>query len=97
MINPANQVPVQAQPAAATARDTILRARAVQLEAAFLSEMLGHAGMGAASSPFSGGTGEDQFASFLRAEQAKAIARKGGVGLAEHLFNALRGRADAAG
>ena len=69
-----------------------LRARAVELEAAFLSEMLGMAGLGAAEGAFSGGAGEAQFASFLRHEQATAIARAGGIGLAESLFRALAGR-----
>ncbi len=69
-----------------------LRARAVELEAAFLSEMLGMAGLGGAEGAFSGGPGEEQFASFLRHEQATAIARAGGLGLAESLFRALAGR-----
>lgn len=73
----------------APAGERLLRARAVELEAAFLAEMLGHAGLGGAEGPFSGGTGEDQFASFLRQEQAGAIARAGGIGLAESIFRAL--------
>lgn len=66
-----------------------LRAQAQALEAAFLAEMLGHAGFGAARDGFGGGIGEDQFASFLRQEQATALAQRGGIGLAESLFHAL--------
>lgn len=71
-----------------------LRDRALQMEAAFLSEMLRHAGAGAARDSFGGGIGEDQFASFLREEQARAIAAAGGIGLAESIFRALGGQAD---
>jgi Rod binding domain-containing protein len=72
-----------------------LRATAQEMEAAFLSEMLRHAGAGAARDGFGGGIGEDQFASFLRDEQARAIAAAGGIGLAESIFRALGGQADA--
>lgn len=74
-------------------RDAALMEQARALEASFLSEMLGHAGMGAARDSFGGGIGEDQFASFLRQEQAKGMVAKGGIGLAEHLFNRLSERA----
>jgi peptidoglycan hydrolase FlgJ len=67
----------------------VLRAKAAELEAAFLAEMLAHAGFGEARESFGGGIGEDQFASFLRTEQAKAIVEKGGIGLSEHFFRAL--------
>lgn len=59
------------------------------LEASFLSEMLGHAGVGAAAKSFGGGIGEDQFASFLRDEEAKQMVAQGGIGLAEQLFHAM--------
>jgi peptidoglycan hydrolase FlgJ len=77
------------------ARDAVLRVRARELEGVFLAEMLRHAGVGKLPESFGGGAGEDQFASFLREAQAKAIVRKGGIGLAEHLFEALKARADA--
>lgn len=72
------------------AADQTLRLRAQEMEAAFLSEMLRHTGFGAARDGFGGGIGEDQFASFLREEQARAIARAGGIGLAESIFTALK-------
>ncbi|MFN3606687.1 MAG: hypothetical protein ACK4SS_05740, partial [Cypionkella sp.] len=73
-------------------RDAALMEKAKALEASFLSEMLGHAGLGDARQSFGGGIGEEQFSSFLRAEQAKARVDKGGIGLAEHLFNAMKGK-----
>lgn len=69
--------------------ETVLRQKAQELEASFLAEMLAHAGFGAARDSFGGGVGEEQFASFLRAEQASAIVSKGGIGLAEQFFRSL--------
>ena len=75
--------------------DVRMRALSQQLEAGFLAEMLGHAGFGAAREGFGGGAGEEQFASFLRQEQANAMVKAGGIGLAESLFNAMTGGRDA--
>lgn len=69
-----------------------LREKAAQLETAFLSEMLSHAGLGAMEGSFGGGIGEEQFASFLRQEQAGAMVAKGGIGLTEALFRAMGGK-----
>lgn len=74
-----------------------LRVQAKALEASFLAEMLGYAGFGAARDSFGGGIGEDQFASFLRQQQATAMVAKGGIGLAESLFRAMSGADHAAG
>lgn len=71
-------------------RTVLLRQRAEELESVFLSEMLGHAGLGPMKGSFSGGSGEDQFSSFLRNEQAQAIVRSGGIGLSEILFQAMQ-------
>ena len=79
------------------ARNQVLRAKAMELEARFLAEMLRHAGAGTAPQGFDGGVGEEQFASFLREAQADAIVRRGGIGLAEHLFNALKDRENVTG
>lgn len=87
MITPVSHHPV--------ARDAQLRAKAQELEGQFLSEMLRHAGAAQAPDGFGGGIGEDQFASFLRDAQAQAVVRRGGIGLAEHIYSALRARADA--
>lgn len=69
-----------------------LRAKAQELEAVFLSEMLAHAGLGTQTSAFGGGIGEQQFSSFLRQEQAKAMVQQGGIGLSEALFHVLAQR-----
>lgn len=79
----------------AAARDATLRMRAQELESQFLAEMLRHAGAAQTPDSFGGGIGEDQFASFLREAQASAIVRRGGLGLAEHIFLSLKARADA--
>lgn len=75
-----------------TQRDALLRKAAETLEAGFLSEMLKSAGMGKTSKSFGGGTGEDQFSSFLRDAQAKEMVKSGGIGLAESLYQALKER-----
>lgn len=77
-----------AQPQAAT--DKQLLDMALKLEASFLAEMLKHAGVGENRSALGGGAGEEQFASFLRQAHAKEIAKSGGIGLAEQLFNAMK-------
>lgn len=69
-----------------------LRDKAAQLESAFLSQMLGQAGLGATSGAFGGGAGEAQFASFLRDEQARAMVDHGGIGLTESLYRAMGGK-----
>ncbi len=69
----------------------LLREKARALEAAFLAEMLGHAGLGKTEGDFGGGIGEDQFSSFLRQEQARLMVDRGGIGLAEQIFRAMGG------
>ena len=71
-----------------------LMAAAHELEATFLSEMLASAQLGAAPGAFGGGPGEEQFASFLRLEQARGMVAAGGIGLAESLFEAMKARSD---
>ncbi len=74
-----------------------LRLKAAEMEAAFLSQMLGAAGFGAAAEgSFGGGIGEEQFASFLRDAQARSMVAAGGIGLTESIFRALGGQNDAA-
>lgn len=88
MVNPV----VSTTPGAvARQTDAQLRQSAERLEAAFLSEMLKHAGAGKARAGLGGGgIGEDQFASYLRDAQASAMVEAGGIGLAESLFHALK-------
>lgn len=77
-------------PAQSTGNDLSgLRRKAEELETLFLSEMLAHAGLDGSPTEFGGGIGEEQFGSFLREAQASAIAKAGGIGLAETLFRAM--------
>lgn len=62
---------------------------AKSLEAAFLADMLKSVGFGEQPEGFGGGAGEDQFASFMREEQAKRMTEAGGIGLAQALFEAM--------
>jgi flagellar protein FlgJ len=73
-------------------REDVLYEAAKKLEATFLAEMLKAAGFGEARDSFGGGSGEDQFASFLVQEQATAMVEAGGIGLAENLFQSLKER-----
>ena len=87
------QISEQLSPPLLPDRNQQLHAQAEALEASFLAEMLGFTGLGAVSETFGGGIGEDQFASFLREEQARQIAARGGIGLAEQIFDSLKQRA----
>jgi len=78
----------------AAASEAALREAATALEAAFLAEMLRGAGLGAPRGAFGGGAGEEQFSSFLASAHARALADRGGIGLAEALFRALSGGQD---
>lgn len=88
---------IAARPAAPLAaapapdREKALHRKAEEMEASFLSEMLSYTGLNE-TSDFAGGEGENQFSSFLREEQAKAMVRHGGIGLAETIFNAMAKR-----
>jgi Rod binding domain-containing protein len=75
---------------------TALREVAQDLEAAFLAEMLKHAGFGDARESFGGGIGEEQMSSLLRVEHANSLAAQGGVGLAESIFQSLLRQSEAA-
>lgn len=97
MIRPATTLsdPVAAGPPGAvdqTQKDNALRHAAQELEASFLAEMLKSAGLGEAPEGFGGGAGEDQFASFLVQEHAKALVEAGGIGLSESIYEALKER-----
>lgn len=74
--------------------DQQLRQKAQDLEASFLSEMLKLTGVGKPSESFGGGTGEEQFTSFLTDEYAHAMVQAGGIGLAESIFKSLQKGAD---
>lgn len=63
-------------------------AAADKLEQAFLEEMLKYCGPRAAEGSFSGGAGEDQFASFLTREHAAILSRQLDLGFADMLARA---------
>lgn len=92
-----DQVPVAQLGLNATGQsvDRRLRAAALEVETQFLSEMLKSAGMGPREGSFGGGIGEEQFSSFLVDTHAEAMVRSGGIGLAESIYNALKGRENA--
>ncbi|NOD78664.1 MULTISPECIES: rod-binding protein [unclassified Ruegeria] len=73
---------------------TRLKNAAIELEAAFLSEMLKSAGLAQTRQSFGGGVGEDQFGSLLVQHQAQQLAQSGGVGLSEILLKSLMEKAD---
>lgn len=77
-----------------TSQERSLRDAAQNLEAVFLSEMLKAAKFGETPEFMGGGVGEDQFGSFLRDAQAKSIAETRSIGLAEAIFNAMKGAED---
>ena len=70
-------------------KDPELLSLANKIETQFLSEMLKAAGVGEARKAFGGGTGEDQFSSFLTNEYAAQVVNAGGLGLSESIYNAL--------
>ncbi|MCZ4352912.1 rod-binding protein [Roseovarius aestuarii] len=84
-------LPVSPPQRAAHARITSAlspRQAAEKLEASFLVEMLKAAGIGKSPS-FSGGIGEDQFASYQRQALADKLVQSGGIGLAESFYQSL--------
>ena len=76
------------------AKEARLRQTAAAFETAFLAEMLKEAGLGKTPDAFGGGSGEDQFASFLREAQAKEMVARGGIGLSRAIYEAMKDRAD---
>ncbi len=79
------RLPARPQPS-----DAELRAAAESFEASFLAEMLSHAGLNAMPAGFGGGAGEEAFASLLTERHARLLAERGGVGLAERIFDILK-------
>ncbi len=84
-----NQTPVFSSSPAPLEPHARLREVAQELEEAFLSEMLKHAGFDEARESFGGGIGEEQMTSLLRNEHAHALSARGGIGLSEQIFQSL--------
>lgn len=67
-----------------------VRQAAQDFESMFLSQMFNHMFSGQkADKMFGGGAGEDTWKSLLVDEYAKATARNGGVGIADHVMKAM--------
>lgn len=67
-----------------------MRAAAEKFETNFLAEMLKYTGINKTPDGFGGGEGEEAFSSFLTQEYARLIEKRGGLGIAEQVFNALK-------
>ncbi len=81
-----------AAPLTKASNEQRLREAAKEMEAVFLAEMLKHAKLGSARETNGGGAGEEAFAGMLATEQARLLAERGGIGLAESIFQALAAR-----
>lgn len=86
---PASREPNSREP---NGREKALRRAAEELEANFLAEMLKNAGIGKPRLSLGGGIGEEQFSSLLVTEQARAMVKAGGIGLAQQLYETLKAR-----
>ncbi|MCQ0091843.1 hypothetical protein FGD77_09105 [Roseovarius sp. M141] len=76
------------QPHAKRVTPPSARETAQKLEATFLAEMLKSAGFGK-NANFSGGIGEEQFASFQRQALADEMVKAGGLGLADAFYQSM--------
>ncbi len=88
--------PERAGAAPSAEREAAMMEAARALEASFLAEMLGAAGMGKTREAMGGGAGEDAFGSLLVRAQAEEMTRAGGIGLARSIYEALMAREGAA-
>jgi peptidoglycan hydrolase FlgJ len=96
------EVPVQIKPVPpgsnvpamepASAMDRAMRDAAQAFEATYLAEMLKQSGVNSMPDAFGGGAGEDAFSGLLTGEYARLLAERGGIGLAEQIFEAIKGR-----
>jgi hypothetical protein len=75
---------------AAPRTDAEIRQAAESFEATFLAEMLRHTGLNAMPAGFGGGAGEEAFGSLLTEQYARLLAERGGIGLAERVFEILK-------
>ena len=84
--------PVATPATAPSPADVEARKAAEAFEAAYLAEMLKYTGLNAMPDGFGGGAGEEAFGSLLTDEYARLLAERGGVGIAEQVFEALKQR-----
>jgi peptidoglycan hydrolase FlgJ len=90
-LSAANPAATPAGPAPSRAEQMAHKA-ATDFEASFLAEMLRYGGLNAMPDGFGGGAGEEAFASLLTDEYARLLAERGGIGLAEQVFEAIKQR-----
>ena len=83
-----SQTPAEAVSGQRPRETAAIRHAAEAFEAAFLAEMLSHAGIARPPEGFGGGAGEDGFASFLTQAYAEKIAATGRFGIAEAIVRA---------
>lgn len=81
-----------AKPAPSAAADAAAHKAAEGFEASFLAEMLQYTGLNAQPDSFGGGVGEEAFGSLLTEQYAKLLAARGGIGLAERIFDVIKHR-----
>lgn len=89
-IGPSTQPP--AGTPAGTKAAAAARKASQAFEAAFLGEMLKYTGLNAEPDGFGGGAGEAAFSSLLTDQYARLLAERGGIGLAEQIFEILKQR-----
>lgn len=81
-----------------TSKPDKARAAAEDFEAVFLNSMFNNMFTGIdGEGPFGGGAGVGVWRSFLTDEYAKSFAKKGGIGLADHVYRTLLAQQEARG
>jgi len=85
-----NMAQALAPAALAKAREAKAREQAQDFEAMFLNQMFSHMFTSMeGEGPFGGGKEVGIWRSFLTDEYAKSFAKKGGIGLADHVYRSL--------
>lgn len=83
----------RAQPSAKAAKgasDAELRSTAEKFEGMFLSQMFQYMFEGVKTDEtFGGGNAETMYRSLMIDEYGKAVAKRGGVGIADHVYSAM--------
>ncbi len=74
----------------AARNDADLHKAAESFEANFLAEMLQYTGLNSMPAGFGGGAGEQAFSSMLTEQYARLLSERGGIGLAERVFDILK-------
>ena len=87
---PLSPNPAATRPGKPAPEDAATMKAARAFEASFLAEMLKSSGLNTMPAGFGGGAGEEAFASFLTQEYAQMMSDRGGIGLAEQVFEALK-------